>query len=329
MGSPGSWGIRAARFTLLTLEMTLNRVWFCWGLLLVALGSLALAQSTEWTNPSLDAGQFSNGPHGYYRDSLYAVGANGAVHTYGGYGIGLPADSEIVGIEVRLRVQKHASANCYLHVELSWDGGVSWTATGYRSGFTAGSWWEHVVGGAADVWGRSWSPGEVGDGALRVQLRAENAVRLDWVAVKVHYRQGVVHTMTVIPQLVDLGTLTLVDYDAGYREVAPAQRISLSGGDAGWMLYVAADAAVWTYTGSEPAPGKPCTHLEWRVSAFGPGIAGAQTGYAELTTGQQRVAGGGAGLGLWLDVALRVRVDYVTTLPGTYELRFTYTLTAP
>lgn len=306
----------------------MNRVWFGWGLLLAALGSVALAQSTGWMSPSLDVGEFTDGPRGYYRDNLYAVGADGAEHAYGGYGINLPANSEIVGIEVRLRVQKHASANCYLHVELSWDGGVSWTATGYRSGFTAGSWWEHVLGGASDPWGHGWSPDEVGHGALRVRLRAENAVRLDWVAVQVHYRQGVAQTMAVVPQLVDLGVLTLADYDAGYKEVAPAQRIAVSS-DTGWTLYVAADAAIWTYTGSEPPPGKPCSHLEWRVLAFSPAITGPQTSYIALTAGLQKVAGGAAGTGLWLEVALRLRVDYDTTVPGTYELRFTYTLTAP
>ena len=41
------------------------------------------------------------------------------------------------------------------------------------------------------------------------------------------------------------------------------------------------------------------------------------------------VARGAAGSGLWLEVSLRIRVDYDTTVPGTYELRFTYTLTTP
>ncbi|MEW6217367.1 MAG: hypothetical protein AB1543_06775 [Candidatus Bipolaricaulota bacterium] len=328
MGSPGSRRIRAAHLTLWRVEMMMNRRWWLGGLFLVALGSVSLAQTTGWLNPSLDAGQFANGPRGYYRDNLYAVGADGAEHTYGGYGISLPPGSDVEGIEVLLRVQKHASANCYLYVELSWDGGVSWTATGYRSGFTAGSWWDHVLGGASDTWGYSWSPGELGDGTLRVRLKAENAARVDWVAVRIHYRQGISQSLTVAPLLVDLGVLTLAHYDAGYREVSPAQRITVSSGTA-WSLHVAADTPGWIYTGSEPAPGKPCSHLEWRVSAFGSGIASPQAAYIGLTTGPQKVAGGAAGMGLWLDVALRLRVDYDTTVPGTYELRFTYTLTAP
>ncbi|HEU68854.1 MAG TPA: hypothetical protein ENN53_06555 [Candidatus Acetothermia bacterium] len=292
-------------------------------------GTVGLAQvNTGWLNPSADSGQFADGSRAYYDDGAYATAPDNRVHLYWGYGISVPAGSEVVGIEVLVDARKHEARASALYVELSWDGGTSWTTTGYFAGWMSAAWRQYVLGGSTDTWGRTWSAGELGDGSFRVRLRAEQASRLNWVAVRVHYREGISQSLSVTPQLVDLEELTLADYDRGYREISPAQRLTVSSATA-WSLHIASDSPTWIYTGSEPPPGKPCSHLEWRVSAFGPGVTTPQTGYVGLSTGEQAVAGGSAGTGLWLEVALRVRVDYATTVPGTYELRFTYTLTGP
>lgn len=307
------------------------------GLMLVALllvaGAMSLAQNTGWLNPSANSGAFSAGPRAYHDDTLYAEARNTRQHQYWGYAVALPAGSSILGIEVRLDAWKTAGGPAgYLYVELSWDGGVSWTATGYGAGPLGTREAAYVLGGPTGTWGRSWTPGEFASGLFRVRLTANcgaaQRIRLDWVTVRVYYEEAVALTLVVSPQLVDLGTLTLAHYDAGYKELSPAQRLTVSSGTS-WSLYVAADSASWTYTGSEPPPGKPCSHLEWRVSASGPGITGPQTSYLGLTAAPQKVAGGTAGTDLWLDIALRVLVDYTSTVPGTYELRFTFTLTAP
>ncbi|MBC7169405.1 hypothetical protein H5T54_00515 [Candidatus Bipolaricaulota bacterium] len=297
-------------------------------LTLFLLGATGLAQDTGWLSPSADEGQFVDGPGAHAPDGPFAVGLD-QVHRYGGFGIVVPVGSEIVGIEVLVRARRSPTRSGALAVELSGDGGMTWTTAGYTTGrLHPVHWRDHVLGGSTDVWGRTWTPGELGGGLFWVRVRAQGYAELDWVAVRVHYREGIIQALVVTPQLVDLGELALAHYDAGYREVSPAQRITVSSATA-WSLHVAADAATWAYTGSQPPPGKPCSHLEWRVSAVGPGVAGPQTSYVGLSTGQQRVAGGTAGTGLWLEVALRLRVDYDTTVPGTYELRFTYTLTAP
>lgn len=306
--------------------MALHRWGFLLALFLV--GAAGLAQDTGWLSPSADSGQFANGSRAYYDDTAYAKAGNGQVHLYWGYEISLPAGSEVVGIEVLVDARKSGAAASALYVELSWDGGMSWTATGYFAGWMKAAWRQYVLGGSGDTWGRTWTPAEFSGGSFRVRLRAVNASRLDWVAVRVHYREQITATLSVTPSLVDLGVLALAHYDVGYREVSPAQRITVASATA-WSLQVSADAATWTYTGSEPPPGKPCSHLEWRVSASGPGVTGAETSYVGLSTGAQTVARGTAGQSLWFEVALRLRVDYATTVPGTYELRFTYTLTSP
>ncbi len=78
-----------------------------------------------------------------------------------------------------------------MDVELSWDGGTTWTAAKTDSQETTT---EHTVilGGSVDGWGRTWSVGEVSDANFRVRLTSNSSSSqrdffLDWVPVKVHY----------------------------------------------------------------------------------------------------------------------------------------------
>lgn len=299
---------------------------------LIAVGAIGLAQDTGWRNPSADFGAFSNGSQAYYDDTLYAEARKGRQHQYWGYAVALPEGSTILGIEVRLDVWESGKPGAaYMYVELSWNGGASWTATGYRAGPLGTSEATYILGGPADTWGRSWTPGEFAYGLFRVRLTAAcgppERIRLDWVAVRVYYQSGV--ALAVSPGVVDLGTLTLADYDQGFRELSPAQRVTVTSG-APWSLYVAAETPTWNYSGPEPSPAKPCEHLEWRVVGTGPTVTAAQTAYQGLTTTPALVATGtGQTAVTWVDMALLVRVDYDTVPPGTYELRFRYTLTLP
>jgi len=77
-------------------------------------------------------------------------------------------------------------------VELSWDGGATWTAA-KSTGTLATSEGSLIVGGAADTWSRTWSVGDLGDANFRVRLTnvASNTSRdfsLDQVAVRVRYQ---------------------------------------------------------------------------------------------------------------------------------------------
>lgn len=300
------------------------RLW----ILVLGVGLAGAAQSTPWVNPSLDYGQFPNGSRAYFRDNLYAVGAGGAVHHYGGFAVSLPGEVQILGIEVVLRARKDGAPNASLGVELSWDGGASWTTTGYQAGPFTGAWRQLAVGGPSDLWGRAWTPTEVGWGSLVVRLRAINAVQLDWVAVRIFYQTDAVLGLALTPEVVDFGALTLAHYDAGWAEWPGVQRITVTSNRA-WTVSVAAGSPTWLYTGVFPSPAKPCGHLEWRVSAAAPGISDPRTSFTPLTLAGTQVARGTGGIGLWIEVAFRLRVDYETTPPGTYELEFTYTLVAP
>src|SRR5262249_28886690 len=84
-------------------------------------------------------------------------------HNFSGYGFALPAGSTITGIEVRLDalvdLVKNSAAMC---VQLSADGGATWTAAKVTPGLTTTEA-TYILGGAADTWGRSWTTSDLSD----------------------------------------------------------------------------------------------------------------------------------------------------------------------
>ncbi len=76
-------------------------------------------------------------------------------------------------------------------VELSWDGGSSWTSAKTTPALGS-SETTYLLGGATDTWGRTWGQSEFDDSKLVVRLSntslagAKNFT-LDYVAVNVTY----------------------------------------------------------------------------------------------------------------------------------------------
>ncbi len=127
----------------------------------------------------------------------YASNVDGAGdrHRYYNYGISIPSGCSVKGIEVRLDwwLDSTYGANS-MSIELSWDGGASWTAAETDSTETTS---EHTatLGSSTDTWGRSWTAGELGDDYFRVRVtsNSDDGLRdfyLDWVPVMVYYGPG-------------------------------------------------------------------------------------------------------------------------------------------
>jgi hypothetical protein len=113
-------------------------------------------------------------------------------HRFFNYGITIPSGATVKGIEVRLdsRVDDTAGSP-KMCVELSWDGGISWTAPQATATLTK-SMTTRTLGGAANTWGRAWTAAELSDANLRVRVTnvANSTARdfsLDWIAVRVSY----------------------------------------------------------------------------------------------------------------------------------------------
>lgn len=113
-------------------------------------------------------------------------------HVYRDYNVSLPAGATVQGIQVRLDARADSTSGTpRMCVQLSWNGGASWTATKTTATLTT-SEASYTLGAANDTWGRSWSASELGNSNFRVRITniASNTSRdfsLDWAAVQVTY----------------------------------------------------------------------------------------------------------------------------------------------
>jgi type II secretory pathway pseudopilin PulG len=155
------------------------------------------------------------------------LGADKDKHRFYNYGFSLPENTTIDGIEVRLDAKADSTTGApKICVQLSWDGGATWTAPKTTVNLSA-SEATYILGGAADTWGRSWSGANFNDAAnfrVRVIDVVSNTSRkfsLDWVGVKVHYSGGNISTNDQAPfgygasDLTILGNTAYVD-SGGY-----------------------------------------------------------------------------------------------------------------
>jgi hypothetical protein len=117
-------------------------------------------------------------------------------HRFFNYAIAIPAGAAINGIEVRLDARADSAANSpRMCVQLSWDGGSTWTAA--KQTATLGTnMATFTLGSPTDKWGRSWSPADFTNASFRVRVinvssSTSRDFFLDWVAVRVTY-SGVV-----------------------------------------------------------------------------------------------------------------------------------------
>jgi hypothetical protein len=156
---------------------------------------------TGFTDPTAGATDSGGDGDGFELNSInafadgggYASNIDGAGdrHRFYDYGFSISSDCAIQGIEVRLDwwLDDTFGTNS-MSVELSWDGGASWTSAKTDSTETTT---EHTatLGGSADTWGRSWTPSELSDANFRVRLTCNSTISardfyLDWVPVKVY-----------------------------------------------------------------------------------------------------------------------------------------------
>lgn len=113
-------------------------------------------------------------------------------HVLSNFGFSIPAGSTIQGIEVKLnsRVDSTTGSPRFC-VELSWNGGASWT-TAVTSSTLSTAETMYILGGVTNTWGRTWTNTDFDNANFRVRLTmvASNTSRdfsLDWVGVQVRY----------------------------------------------------------------------------------------------------------------------------------------------
>lgn len=125
-------------------------------------------------------------------------------HRYYNYGFPLPAGATTTGLEVRLDAKVDSTVGASkLCVQLSWNGGSSWTTPKATTtlGTAEGI---YILGGAADTWGLDWTAAELSNANFRLRITNVSSdltqdFSLDWVAVNIHYSTGPTVTFTPGP----------------------------------------------------------------------------------------------------------------------------------
>jgi hypothetical protein len=116
-------------------------------------------------------------------------------HVFSDFNINVPAGSKIEGIEVQLDAWADGSSGSpRMCVELSWDGGNTWTSNPPSTSLS-NSESSRLLGDRTDDWGHNWTADELSSANFRVRVtnRSNSPLRsffLDRVAVQVTYDDG-------------------------------------------------------------------------------------------------------------------------------------------
>ena len=114
-------------------------------------------------------------------------------HRFQGFAFGLPGSvTSVSGIEIRIdEALNNNGGTSNLCVELSWDGGTSWTAAkSVNLPGTAET--SYFLGSVADTWGHTWTAGQLSAANFRVRVtdstsQANKDFRMDYLAARVVY----------------------------------------------------------------------------------------------------------------------------------------------
>jgi len=113
-------------------------------------------------------------------------------HIFYNYGFSIPAGASIRGIEVRLDALVDSTSGApAICVEISWDGGASWTAGKITPNLTTAEA-TYTLGANTDTWGRTWATTEFTNANFRIRTitiasDANRDFQLDWIPVQVTY----------------------------------------------------------------------------------------------------------------------------------------------
>lgn len=116
-------------------------------------------------------------------------------HRFYDFNISLPVGATVKGIEVRLDAfADSTSSSPKMCVQLSWNGGTTWTSAKQTPTLTT-SEATYILGGPKDTWGRTWTLANLSNANFRVRVidvasssgATSRDFSLDWISVRVSY----------------------------------------------------------------------------------------------------------------------------------------------
>ncbi|HSL29833.1 MAG TPA: hypothetical protein VK900_11585, partial [Anaerolineales bacterium] len=163
-------------------------------------------QAPQTSSAGDNNGYESNPTNAFLDDGLVATDLNSGSNTntscthngkdkhhFFNYNFNIPSTAVIQGIQVRLDARADSTSNSpKLCVQVSWNGGSSWT-TAKQTSTLGTSEATYILGSPSDTWGRSWTVSNFTNTNFRVRVIdvAGNTSRdffLDYLAVNVTYQ---------------------------------------------------------------------------------------------------------------------------------------------
>jgi hypothetical protein len=154
-------------------------------------GGEQIGDDPDFRWPTANSGAWNNGTNAYDRvDGTYAsTGFDRDEHQFSVFDHSVPGTDAITGVEVKVEASSDDTIRT-LSVDLSWDGGTTWTSA--QSEMLTGTDSVYEFGGPSDLWGRSWTPAEFSDANFRLRLTAEmnddGTLNVDAIQVRVYHQ---------------------------------------------------------------------------------------------------------------------------------------------
>jgi parallel beta-helix repeat protein len=164
------------------------------------------ANSAVTTSAGDNNGYQTTPTNAYLADGLFAIDANSGTnsntsctnsgkdkHLFYNYTLNVPTAATIQGIEVKLTGKVSSASNSpKFCVQLSWDGGTTWTTAKSTSVLSITNT-TYLLGTSLDTWGRTWSGLNFSDANFRLRIidvagSSSRTFYLDGVAVQVTYK---------------------------------------------------------------------------------------------------------------------------------------------
>ncbi len=169
-------------------------------------GFLAPTANSAVTSSAGDNNGYQGSPaNAYVADGVFATDTSSGTnsntsctnsgkdkHLFYNYGFNVPSGATIQGIEVKLVGKvSSASSSPKFCIQLSWDGGTTWTAAKSTSTLSTTNT-TYILGTSTDTWGRTWLPANFANSSFRVRIIdvASSTARtfsLDAISVQVTY----------------------------------------------------------------------------------------------------------------------------------------------
>ncbi|MCU0678065.1 MAG: hypothetical protein MUF19_00555 [Candidatus Pacebacteria bacterium] len=152
-------------------------------------GGEQIGSDPDFFWPTSNSGSWINGAFAYDGiDGTYATTSTANNHNFTNHGFGIPGGNTIGGIEVKLELSGTTPAGS-VDVQLSWDGGSSWTSS-KNSGTLTTADAVRTLGSPSDLWGRAWTPAEFSNPNFAVRLAgspSSNIIRVDAIQVRIYH----------------------------------------------------------------------------------------------------------------------------------------------